>query len=173
MLEICRHIFGAYAREILEEGNFNEYEHLLPAFNAVQLNYNFKYRQDKWNILFYLEFSKLVRKYKERIILQYNKSNALFVEKFKAYPEVDILFDASGGRGSKIRNIIEPKWDNYTGCAGGIGEDDIEKVALKLCKIQSQKRCWIDLESGARTNNKFDIYKVERILENVSSYIDY
>ena len=30
---------------------------------------------------------------------------------------------------------------------------------------------WIDLESGARTDNEFDLVKVEKILEVASKYV--
>lgn len=166
------HLCGAYPREILEQSDFREYFKLQDmGFKIFQLNYNFKYRQDKWRLNHWLDFAKLIKAFDERVILQYNKSNADFCKMFKRFPQVDILFDASGGRGTEIKEIKEPEWDSYTGYAGGLNEDNIERIAEQIINIDSNKRCWLDFESGARTDNKFDLDKAISILEKCEPYI--
>ncbi len=36
--------------------------------------------------------------------------------------------------------------------------------------MSTEQMIWIDMESGVRTNNKFDLDKAERVLETVRVY---
>jgi phosphoribosylanthranilate isomerase len=115
------------------------------------------------------------------VIVQYSKNtdillNGLFDEDVPE--DLLILLDASGGKGISWQeegwpDIPEP-WATRlaVGYAGGINEDNIEQTVFEL--VQSHKDIknggiWIDLESGARTEDKFDIDKVLRILEKVKA----
>jgi phosphoribosylanthranilate isomerase len=92
--------------------------------------------------------------------------------------ERSVLFDASGGRGVSvdIGSLVEDfssTSDMFVqgckiGLAGGIDassvQDAIEAVETMSEIIGGSKR-WIDMETGARTNNEFDKDKVIAILE--------
>jgi len=94
---------------------------------------------------------------------------------------VQFLFDSSGGNGLYDDAIFytEPILDYYTGYAGGINCENVESI----CKIITDHKpttlayhpnnttCWIDLESGVRTNNEFDLEKVETILKISSKFV--
>jgi hypothetical protein len=93
---------------------------------------------------------------------------------------VQFLFDSSGGNGLYDDTLFytEPILDYYTGYAGGINCENIESI----CEIISSNKnadhhhpnntnCWIDLESGVRTNNEFDLEKVETILRITSKFV--
>lgn len=85
------------------------------------------------------------------------------------YSNVVALWDPSGGIG---RWFMEsggryPRWYDAglpIGYAGGINELNIEDTASALCTVTGDPS-WLDLESGARTDGKFDLAKVRRILE--------
>ncbi len=77
-----------------------------------------------------------------------------------------ILFDPSGGRG------IEPfRWPCSPsgvrmGYAGGITPDNVLDVLRAIGPVEPT---WIDMESGVRTDDRFDLGKVRRVLEQVAA----
>ena len=172
--EMSAHFCGAYSREILEKGDHTEYLNLNEKFVSVQLNYNFKYRADKWTYEFLHEiFRQSQEELNPDIIIQMNKSNwNTLINYPKDFKELRVLHDASGGRGTEIKQILRPRWDNYTGYAGGLNDSNIERIAEHINKIPTKTLAWLDLESGARDEkNKFDFKKVESILIKVQPYI--
>lgn len=75
----------------------------------------------------------------------------------------DWLFDASAGRG------VEPKeWPRHpgywVGYAGGITPENVPEV---IAKIAATKPYWIDMESGVRTDDVFDLKKCRAVCEAV------
>jgi hypothetical protein len=84
----------------------------------------------------------------------------------RPYPHRDIisvLIDASGGRG------IDTPMDgipvrNKVGYAGGINPDNVGDKLSFLLEHYYLTDFWIDMESGVRTDDWFDIDKVEKVL---------
>lgn len=81
-----------------------------------------------------------------------------------------LLFDASGGRG-----VSPERWpqaghmngdDVAVGYAGGITPDNVLSVFGELAHVEPT---WIDMESGVRTDDRLDLYKVDRVLSQVAS----
>lgn len=170
-LELSAHFCGWWSKEILENQNFNLIRGLDKQFKRVQLNYNFK-NSKNWNLIKLLNFAE---NYKEKsIILQYNKSNAKALEEFQlnALPEnIHFLYDGSGGRGTEIQAIDEPIGKYYTGYSGGLNVDNIDKVCEEINQSENKSEVWIDMESGVRTNNDFDLLKVKNILDKCNFFI--
>lgn len=171
-LPLSAHFCGWYAREVLEKANTGIITKLSKQFNRIQLNYNFK-RSSKHNLIPILRYAE---KHPDRsIILQYNKSNAETLNKFmvNGLPEnIHFLYDSSGGRGTEIQSISDPIGKQYTGYSGGIHSKNISRICAWIYKHNSKCDAWIDLESGARTNNEFDLKKVQHILQDVKGYMD-
>jgi len=84
-------------------------------------------------------------------------------ERFPETRRVDWLFDPSGGRGEK-----PSEWPEHpgflVGYAGGINPDNVQDV---LAAINANGRYWIDMESGVRTDNIFDLEKCRQVCERV------
>ncbi len=78
---------------------------------------------------------------------------------------VAALWDLSGGNGKQIENWPLPLGPLRIGYAGGLNESNIVRIAEKIIGAREPHDFWLDLESGARTDDKFDIDKVRRILE--------
>lgn len=78
-----------------------------------------------------------------------------------------ILFDPSGGRGVSTTEWPEPPVGVRMGYAGGIGPDNVTAV---LEALGDRPGAWIDMESGVRTDDKFDIGKVLKVLEQVNAF---
>ncbi|KGT73664.1 hypothetical protein MA20_42675 [Bradyrhizobium japonicum] len=85
---------------------------------------------------------------------------------FPADTSVDWLFDRSGGRGeTPTAWPAHPGGDRLVGYAGGISPENIHGVMSVL--EQTTGRYWIDMESGVRTNDRFDIGKCRAVCEAV------
>lgn len=164
VLNLSAHFCGWYARQVLEQSNFKLITDLPSQYKRVQLNYNFT-SSTKWNLNALLLFAQ---KCDRNIILQYNRGNKSYIDHWmevNTIPEnINFLYDSSGGRGTEISDIKPPIGDMYTGYAGGIGADNIDSICSDIGRIPNMNTVWIDLESGARTHNEFDLDKVNRIL---------
>ena len=74
------------------------------------------------------------------------------------------MFDVSGGRGVLPEEWIKPKNGSYAGFAGGLNPDNVCDQLKKINKINGKNPYWIDVESGVRTDDKFDLGKVTQFL---------
>jgi len=81
------------------------------------------------------------------------------------------LWDLSGGKGVQMENWPLPLGPLRIGFAGGINENNIVRLTEKLLENREPHPFWIDLESGARTDDKFDLDKVRRILELAKPFV--
>lgn len=104
---------------------------------------------------------------------------------------VNILFDESRGKG--VEGKFEETKEMHTllrkstcGFAGGVNPDNIVKISDKIQRIsnhhydiksilsrekKSPPNTWIDMESGVRTDNEFDLDKVRLVLEKMSKFM--
>ena len=124
--------------------------------------------------------------YQKSLILQRHNRSANAIDRFLAslpkswlaMPErVSVLLDASRGLGLVPENWEAPATVDGipldTGYAGGISPENIEAV-LDATEAAVREhglpgaRYWLDMESGVRTENQFDLAKVERVLEAVA-----
>ncbi|MGY3482319.1 hypothetical protein ACVW1C_000202 [Bradyrhizobium sp. USDA 4011] len=88
------------------------------------------------------------------------------VDAFPTDTSVDWLFDRSGGTGAAPTAWpMHPGGDRLVGYAGGISPDNITGVMTVL--EQMPGRYWIDMESGVRTDDRFDIAKCRAVCEAV------
>jgi hypothetical protein len=80
---------------------------------------------------------------------------------------VDWLYDISFGEGVRPTtwpsvSVLSP----FCGFSGGLNPDTVGTVLSKL-NIASGAAFWIDMESGVRTENRFDLAKCEAVCEIV------
>lgn len=164
-LKLSAHFCGWYAKEVLENQNFDLITRLSDQFKRVQLNYNFK-NSTGWNLV---ELLKYAEQHKGiEIILQYNQSNKETLDKFHINnlpSNFHFLYDSSGGRGNKIKTIEDPIGSFYTGYSGGLDTENIDDICVQILTHRNPLKVWIDMESGIRTNDEFDIDKARIILE--------
>jgi hypothetical protein len=157
---LSMHICGGYIDNFEEEGYFG-IEDDLCGYDKVQVNVGkpvdeaFVRKLMKWE-----EF------YRVEVILQVTQipNNNQFV----------YLFDASRGKG--VRGGVDTPWAthpmvlnphmNYVrppGYAGGISPDNILDVCTELTPVAQHYGYYLDMESGIRTDNEFDIDKCQQI----------
>lgn len=83
----------------------------------------------------------------------------------------DVLLDRSGGRGIELTEFVEPTPGMYCGYSGGLGPDNLEAVLTKLTALPGDARFWVDMESGVRTGDRFDLVKVRRCLKIAAPFV--
>jgi len=172
-LNTSAHLCGIYAKDVMKgPDKYNTIQNLKGLFNRFQINFNFKTSGE-----YDMEYiTQLLSTIDTTFIFQYNKSNEgvlkEFLTKNKKISNVNILFDSSGGRGTMIKQIPTP-FNIYTGYSGGLTPNNVEQFCTDLIKFPNDSTVWVDVESGVRTDNKFDIDKVEDFLTITSKFITY
>lgn len=90
---------------------------------------------------------------------------------FPAYTAISWLYDASGGRGIRATSWpAHPGGERLVGYAGGIGPDNVLAVLDEIAAASAPNGLgpyWIDMESGVRTDDHFDLAKCRRVCELV------
>ena len=104
------------------------------------------------------------------LILQYHSRGESwvlpFLDEFDTSKggNIEILLDASLGKGVAPEKFVIPstllKYPYTLGFAGGINPDNIKFVHEQV-KLLNLKSYWLDLETGCRTDNIFDLKKAE------------
>jgi hypothetical protein len=83
-------------------------------------------------------------------------------------PTGAVLYDPSGGRGLKLEAGWPRGYEGVsTGYAGGI-TPETATAAYAQCLLRGGD--WIDLESGVRTDDCFDLDKVRAVLDSIEQY---
>lgn len=171
-LNLSAHFCGWWARQVIEEGNYSLITELPKQYRRVQLNYNFGH-SNKFKLDWLRNHAEDTDR---RIILQLNQSNTIILDKWiskeNVSSKVHFLFDASGGRGTQINKIQRPVGGHYTGYAGGITIDNLDSICCDIIRVKDAATVWVDLESGARTNNVFDLELVRALLEKFSLHVN-
>jgi len=80
-------------------------------------------------------------------------------------PRFAALYDISGGKGILPTTWPKPFSNVRTGYAGGLNPDNLKEQLAKIASVVGDNSVSIDMESGVRTNNEFDLDKVRRCLQ--------
>jgi phosphoribosylanthranilate isomerase len=116
-----------------------------------------------------------------KLIIQDNKSKAELVaaikkrEPFHNFNDnINYLYDGSGGFGRIIEKFNPVHPINYTGYAGGINPYNVLDIVKNIeYANETGTRYYIDMESGIRTNDRFDIDKCVDIVLNLFHHLTY
>ena len=111
----------------------------------------------------------------QEIVIQTKNSDKLdiYKETVNMYnsKQFSTLIDASGGCGIDTPlKVCHSK--GKIGYAGGINPDNVADKLRFLLKNISMGEFWIDMESGVRTDDWFDIDKVEDVLKTCRMVLD-
>jgi hypothetical protein len=159
------------ALHICGDKNINEFswhptDPLYMPFNRIQLNTFF----DCCNLLQIHTITTSIIHLKDihDIIIQHNEKNHEYIQylqnKYKNKIKYSVLFDSSRGNGIEIDHIKQPISNLPCGYAGGISPSNVANVLTKLDILPCSYRTWIDIESGIRENNEFNLSKVLDVL---------
>lgn len=152
-LNLSLHVCGDLSEEISNTGNSKTIENIFNLIKFKRMQINIGNNANKKNIF---DFS---RKIKVNTILQTR-------EEFPSDRRFEWLYDCSGGKG------VEPnKWANhpgdgwFVGYAGGLNPKNVAAIVSNLHR--SEQDYWIDMETGIRTDDEFDITKCKEVCRSI------
>lgn len=135
---------------------------LMRGFRRIQLNLEFG------NVAGKFDLAKLlaqIRAHPEfEFVIQYTEKNRDLLPRLRDLPNHAILFDQSAGRGVAPDSWPAPIAGHFCGYAGGLNPDNIGRHLAAIAQAAGAAETWIDMESGVRTDDRFDLKKVGTIL---------
>lgn len=141
---------------------------LVEQFKRIQLNFKFGDIDGKYDIGELVERVRAMPR--QQFIIQYAEDKKNLLPLFKNIPNCAVLYDASAGRG-----VAPEKWDApidgfFCGYAGGLNPDNVAHHLGLISTAAAGHTTWIDMESGIRTNDRFDLKKVRSVLETAAPF---
>lgn len=141
---------------------------LMRGFARVQLNLEFGPVEGTYDPQ---QLLARIRAHPEcQFIIQYTERRAPLLPALAAIPNHAILFDASAGRGVAPDGWPAPLPGHFCGYAGGINPGNVAGHIDKIAAAGAGE-AWIDMESGVRTDDRFDLGKVRAVLEIAKPFV--
>lgn len=141
---------------------------LMSGFKRIQLNLKFGDVEGKYDP------ADLVRRVREnpqfQFIIQYGKDKQSLLPLLADVPNHAVLYDDSAGRGISPDSWEPPLAGHFCGYAGGLNPANVAEQIEIIAKVAPGYTTWIDMETGVRTDDKFDLAKVRRVLEISKPY---
>jgi len=153
------------------------YEYMLDALESFQrVQINIATEWDKLNIE---HFARSIANGKApEYIIQLNSQGyhifSLLENNLGKTSNIIVPFlDNSGGNGVENKSWKLRDERVKEGIAGGINPTNIESILTEIESHQYEnvKEYWVDMQAGIRTDGKFDLNKVEKVLEISSKFI--
>ena len=165
---LAMHVCGEKTLDFVFKPNkaYSYFAMIAKEFPRIQLNLPAGYF-DRLDINEFIGFFSNLHPHQE-IITQHNKAHEN-LHIVVGEPNHAVLFDSSGGRGITRQSWPTPlpKKENRCGFAGGLSPENLEKELPLLQAAAGDQEFWIDMETGVRTNDRFDLSKVRRCAEIV------
>ena len=164
-LRLSGHLCGSLARDVFAcMGGFcnveKQFSSLLDIFQRVQLNVS---GLTEYNS------TEIIPGPLQEIIIQQGDDRRLFEQCYVNNGEfIALLLDKSGGSGVDTPIVIpQYAFRIHVGFAGGITPDNVIDKMNTITASSNVGKFWIDMESGVRTDDRFDLDKVEDVCEKV------
>ncbi len=136
---------------------------LMSGFKRIQLNLKFGDVEGKYDP------AALVQRVRDnpqfQFIIQYGKDKQSLLPLLADVPNHAVLYDDSAGRGISPDSWEPPLPNHFCGYAGGLNPANVAQQIEIIAKVAPGYTTWIDMETGVRTDDKFDMAKVRRVLE--------
>ena len=178
-IPLALHVCGHYARQLLQgkcalpDGFPGS---VLEDYQRLQLNVDTQALWDAWpRPITLLNRLTLQRQLIVQVRDVTDLSDLVVLLDDIAHPA--LLYDASRGRGclpevwpSPVPPVQGSPWLPQ-GYAGGLGPDNLAKQLSRILDAAGDCPIWIDMESGVRTGERFDLAKVEECLRIADPYL--
>lgn len=115
-----------------------------------------------------VKFARRMPSYEVILQARDERSVSLAVADIDEMSDASVLFDPSGGTGTEADRWPVPPAGIHMGFAGGITPKNVD---LMLGEIVCGRPYWIDMESGVRTEDHFDLTKVRAVLEKCAPHV--
>jgi hypothetical protein len=166
VMPLAAHLCGSYARDVLDGSGFCLPSHL---YQRVQVN---GWRPSP----LFVELARLWRRLEFILQAKNEPSLKAAADEVRAigrnYYAASVLLDPSGGRGIDAQaEWVAPPPGISVGYAGGINPDNVVDVIERLNAIPLEQSYWIDMESGVRIDDQFDLTQVVRVLELARPFV--
>lgn len=154
---LAYHLCGRYARMAKKQVDWDE----LCDINDFSLVGRVQVNAGEYEPAEILTLQRFALHIQKPVIIQWRQAV------FTAVSGLHLLQDSSGGQGIEASRWIKPDELNHRarntsiGYAGGLGPDNIATELPKIIEAASGRPFWIDCESKIRTDDWFDITKVE------------
>ncbi len=143
---------------------------LMRGFQRIQLNLTFA---DAGSRIDPAQLAAQAKKYAAyQFIIQYGPQHQGVLPYFDAVPNHALLFDDSAGRGIAPDHWPAPLPGHFCGYAGGLNPDNLDRHLDLMHNAAGDELVWIDMESGIRTDDIFDLVKCRRVLEIAAEYVE-
>lgn len=157
-VNLVLHVCGKLAREVAKTGS-------LESVKAFMGNYFDMFQRIQLNLVGNTVTKTIEDNMGKEIIIQTNLNEPKSKANYELFKDTDVLFlsDKSGGHGIEVDFDF---FDKYQGFAGGLNPDNILE-RKEIIDMLVDYDYWLDMESGVRTDNWFDLDKVEDICKKV------
>jgi len=142
---------------------------LMKGFHRIQLNLEFggvKGKYDPQDLI-----ARIKAHPEFEFIIQYTDKNEDLLPALRTIPHHVILFDQSAGRGIAPQSWPAPIAGHTCGYAGGITPDNAVENITMIAHAAGDTDTWIDMESGIRTDDNFDLKKVRQVLSVAAPWV--
>lgn len=154
-VRLCAHICGEIAEEIARDANptLN-----LGGFSRIQVNHG----REGANSQVVRAVRRFAARHGVRGVLQCRGEFPV------EHASVDWLYDVSFGEGVQPTTFPKIRSDvPFCGLSGGIAPSNVVDLLGKKISIENCVLFWIDMESGVRSNDAFDLRKCEAVCRAV------
>jgi hypothetical protein len=141
----------------------------MQGFSRIQLNLKFGEVEGKYDPAALLE--RVAGNPRWQFIIQYAKDKQGLLPLLRDIPNHAVLFDESAGRGISPDSWDAPLSGHFCGYAGGLNPDNVAQNLATLGTVAAGHEIWIDMETGIRTNDVFDLAKARRVLEIAGPFV--
>ena len=176
-LKLALHVCGSAAHDAACKGGWDKIDKLtidnLHLFKRVQLNLAERKDNPEYCWIPLIIGQELIIQQRAELELPLFESTVKHWTE-RSYPHRDTisaLLDSSGGRGIDIPLKVWPS-SGKIGYAGGFNPDNVADKLSFLMSHVTQGTFWIDMESGVRTYDWFDIDKVYKVLQTCKPIIE-
>ena len=167
-LNLSCHLCGSAARAVVSENwepAFEVTRGMFGLFQRCQVNISMEHPNDQ------TQYMRPPIDLNELIIQQKSAGAMNIFNTIKNRTKMSVLLDASGGRGidTPVKPLNIPGLK--VGYAGGLNPDNVgEKLEYLLENVEGE--FWIDMESGVRTDDRFDIDKCVSVLQTCQKIME-
>lgn len=167
-LNLSCHLCGSAARAIVSENwepAFEVTRGMFGLFQRCQVNISMEQPNDK------TQYMRPPIDLSELIIQQKSAGAMNIFNAIKNRTKMSVLLDSSGGRGidTPVKPLNIPGLK--VGYAGGLNPDNVgEKLEYLMENVEGE--FWIDMESGVRTDDRFDIDKCVSVLQTCQKIME-